>query len=459
MADSKADSKSGKTSNHRASPSDRDRPPNDSTKASTDEGLTNEDLFERSGKVTPGGVNSPVRAFGSVGGTPYFVASANGAYVTDVEGNRYLDYVQSYGASIVGHAHPKVVEAVSDAAARGTTYGAPTLGEVDLAEQICNRVVGCDEVRLVNSGTEAAMSAVRLARGATGRDKVVVFEGCYHGHSDGLLAGGGSGVATLGIPKSAGVPKGAVASTIVAPYNKVPEITDDVAAVVVEPVAANMGLVLPEEGFLDGLRKACDAAGALLIFDEVITGFRLAYGGAAQWSGVTPDLWCFGKVIGGGLPLAAFGGRRELMEELAPGGPIYQAGTLSGNPVATAAGRAVLELLTPEVYVEHTTRVGCFAASVKEAATGAGLTLQVPVVGPLLGVFFSDKPVVDYQGAKASGDTGLYPGWFHGLLEAGIAVAPGAYEAMFPSLAHSAGDYDRTVEAVASVAKTLAASR
>ena len=403
------------------------------------------DLFERAQHVIPGGVNSPVRAFRSVGGNPYFVARAEGAYVWDVDGNRYLDYVQSYGASILGHAHPKVIEAVMRAAHDGTSYGAPTEREVLLAEQICARVAGCEEVRLVSSGTEASMSAVRLARGATGRDRIIVFQGCYHGHSDGLLAGGGSGVATLGLPASAGVPKAAVAETLVAPYNAVPEIGDDVAAVVVEPIAANMGLVPPAPGFLEGLRTACDHAGALLIFDEVITGFRIASGGAAEVFGVRPDLWCFGKVIGGGLPLAAFGGRRDVMEQLAPVGPVYQAGTLSGNPVATAAGLAVLELLDAWAYKELAARVGRFAAGVADAL---GPSVQVPVAGPLLGIFFADAPVTDYTGAKASADTGRYPALMHGLLDRGVAIAPGAYEVLFPSLAHTEEDLERTVEAL-----------
>ena len=341
-------------------------------------GDTNESLFERARRVTPGGVNSPVRAFKAVGGTPYFVARGEGAYVTDVEGVSYIDYVQSYGASILGHAHPKVVEAVRRAAGEGTTFGAPTPGEVLLGEEICARVPGCEEVRLVSSGTEAAMSAVRLARGATGRERVVLFAGCYHGHSDALLAGGGSGVATLGLPTSAGVPKAAVAETVVAPYNVVPTLGHDVAAVLVEPVAANMGLVPPSPGFLRGLREACTRAGALLIFDEVITGFRVAKGGASSLFGVVPDLWCFGKVVGGGLPLAAFGGQRVVMEQLAPNGPVYQAGTLAGNPVATAAGLAVLSLLDDTDYKELSEFAGRLGAGLAAGAKERGSRCRSP---------------------------------------------------------------------------------
>ncbi len=417
----------------------------------------NASLWQRACAVTPGGVNSPVRAWRSVGGTPYFVARGEGPWVWDVEGRRYLDLVGSYGPAIHGHAHPAIVEAVAAAAREGSSFGAPTEREVLLAEEICSRVVGCETLRLVSSGTEACMSAVRVARGATGRDRVVVFEGCYHGHSDGLLAGGGSGVATLGLPASAGVPAGSVADTLVVAYNTVPDIGEDVACVIVEPVAANMGLVPPVPGFLQGLRDACDAAGALLIFDEVITGFRLGAGGASGFYGVTPDLWCFGKVIGGGLPLAAFGGRRDVMSQLAPLGPVYQAGTLSGNPLATAAGLASLAMLDAAAYDELGARVARLAAGMSEAFAAAGVAAQVPVVGTLVGVFFGDTPVVDYEGAKASAGTGSFPRLMHGLLDRGVAIPPGAYEILFPGLAHGPAEIDLVVRAVGEVAAELAA--
>ncbi|MGD1011769.1 MAG: glutamate-1-semialdehyde 2,1-aminomutase [Acidimicrobiales bacterium] len=410
------------------------------------------ELFERARRVIPGGVDSPVRAFDSVGGSPYFVARASGAYIEDVDGRRLLDYVQSWGASILGHAHPAVLEAIARAAERGTTYGAPTEGEVRLAEVITEAVPGCEQVRLVSSGTEAGMTVIRLARGATGRDRVVKFAGCYHGHSDALLAGGGSGVATLGLSNSAGVTASAVSATIVAPYNEVPELDDSVACVIVEPAAANMGLVAPEEGFLGELRAACDRVGALLIFDEVITGFRVGRSGATGIVAVTPDLWCFGKVIGGGLPLAALGGRRDLMSQLAPLGPVYQAGTLSGNPLATAAGLAVLERLPVEAYVELASNVARLAAGLEEAIGRSGLPVQVPVFHTLSSIFFSDEVVRDSLGATRAAESGLYAPFFRAMLARGIALAPSPYEVLFVSLAHSGADIDRTIEAAAGAA-------
>jgi len=430
------------------------------------------ELFERAVRVIPGGVNSPVRSFRSVGGHPYFVTRGEGAYVWDADGNRLLDFVQSYGASILGHADARVVEAVADAAARGTTFGAPTEGEVLLAEAIVARVPGCEQVRLVSSGTEAAMSAVRVARGFTGRPRIVKFAGCYHGHSDGLLAGGGSGVATLGLPDSAGVPAGAVAETVVAPYNRTPALDDRVACVIVEPVAANMGLVAPSAGFLEELRMACDASGALLIFDEVITGFRLGESGASGWSGVRPDLWCFGKVIGGGLPVGAFGGRAEVLASLAPDGPVYQGGTLSGNPLATAAGLAVLTALDAPSYSALSERVGRFGAVLAEELSavlakagtvdgdGRALEAQVPVVGPLFGLFLTPvggAVVADYEGATASASTGLYARLFRSMLDRGVALAPGPYEVGFPSMAHGEAELEHALDVATAAMADVAA--
>jgi glutamate-1-semialdehyde 2,1-aminomutase len=422
---------------------------------------TNAEWFERAQRVIPGGVDSPVRSFASVGGTPYTVVSGDGAYVVDAEGHRLIDLVQSYGAVLLGHAHPVVTEAVSAAAARGTTFGAPTPGEVLLAEAIRARVPGCEQVRLVSSGTEAAMSAVRLARGVTGRDRIVKFDGCYHGHSDGLLAGGGSGVATLGLPGSAGVPAGAVADTVVAPYNVVPELDERVACVIVEPVAANMNLVAPAPGFLEGLRAACDAAGTLLIFDEVISGFRLGPDGATGWSGVTPDLWCFGKVIGGGLPVGAFGGRGALMAELAPAGPVYQAGTLSGNPLATAAGRAVLGAVGPADYETLCARTAVFAKDLESALGAGGLAACVPTVGPLVGLFVAPadaapiSPPLNYEEARAVVAHGTYRAFFHAMLRRGVALAPGPYEVLFPGMAHDEAVLARVVEAAGEAASEI----
>lgn len=413
---------------------------------------TNRTLFKRAQQAIPGGVNSPVRAFKSVGGTPYFVAEASGPFVFDVEGNRYIDYVQSYGPGICGHAHPKIVEAVFQATERGTSYGAPTLDEILLAEEICARVQGVEMVRLTNSGTEAVMSAVRLARGVTGRSTIVKFAGCYHGHSDSLLVSGGSGIAQQGLAGSEGVTDGAVTDTIVAPYNTIPELDERVAVVCVEPVAANMGLVAPLPDFLEGLRAACNKVGALLLFDEVITGFRLCKGGAAQWYEVQPDIWCFGKVVGGGLPVGAFGASKDIMTQLAPLGGVYQAGTLSGNPLATAAGLATLNMLDQHAYqqLEHTAL--SLQQGLEQAFSTAGITATVPRVGPLLGIFFTDSTPTDFNEAREVADNGMYPRFFHGMLSRGVALAPGAYEILFPSLAHTTSEIAATVAAASAAA-------
>jgi len=418
---------------------------------------TNLDLFDRARRVIPGGVNSPVRAFGSVGGTPYFVDRAEGPYVWDAEGRRYIDYVQSYGPGILGHAHPAVLEAVTRAASAGTSYGAPTEAEVVLAEMVVDRIAGLEAVRFVSSGTEATMSAIRLARGATGRSGIVKFAGCYHGHADALLAAGGSGVANQGLSGCDGVTDGAVVDTVVAPYNVVPALDDTIAAVIVEPVAANMGLIAPADGFLEGLRAACDATGALLIFDEVITGFRLARGGAAERFSVTPDLWCFGKVIGGGLPVGAFGGRWDVMEHLAPLGGVYQGGTLSGNPLAMVAGRTTLELLDDGAFDRLAATTTRLADGLVSAFGGVGLVSVLPQVGSLLGLFFGTKPPTDFDEAKVLADNGVYPKVFHALLDRGVALAPGPYEALFPSLAHGDAVVDETIQIAADSAEAVVA--
>jgi glutamate-1-semialdehyde 2,1-aminomutase len=417
--------------------------------------VTNETLFERAKQVLPGGVNSPVRAFLSVGGTPYFVDRAAGAHVWDAEGTQYLDYVQSYGASILGHADPLAVAAIREAATNGTTYGASTVREIELAERIADWVPGIEMIRMTSSGTEAAMSAIRLARGATGRSKVVKFAGCYHGHVDSLLVAGGSGVANQGLVGSAGVTEASVADTVVWPYNVVPTLDEDTAVLAIEAVAANMGVVEPEPGFLQACRDECDRVGALLLFDEVITGFRLGRGGATAWSGVTPDVWAFGKIIGGGLPVGAFGGSRDVMSHVAPLGPVYQGGTLSGNPLATAAGLAVLDQLTDDRYAELIARATVLADGMAEAIRSAGVSVEVPRVGPLLGLFFADAPVRNYDDAKAAADSGRYAPFFHAMLDQGIALAPGPYEAMFPSLAHTDADIQRTIEAAGVAAQVL----
>lgn len=419
---------------------------------------TNHAWFERARAVIPGGVDSPVRSFSSVGGEPYTVASGSGARVNDVDGRSYIDFVQSYGASLLGHADPRVVVAITEMAAKGTTFGAPTPGEVLLAEALVERVPGLEQVRLVSSGTEAVMSAVRVARGVTGRSRILKFDGCYHGHADHLLVAGGSGVAQLGLPGSAGVPEGAVADTLVAPYNEVPRLDENVACVLVEPVAANMNLVAPAPGFLEGLRAECDRVGALLLFDEVITGFRVAAGGMAELSGVTPDLWCFGKVIGGGLPVGAFGGSTGVLDVLAPQGPVYQAGTLSGNPLATAAGLSVLTSLTTADYDALAARVGRFAERLGAAITAGGLSAVVPSFRSLAGLYLGPPGVAlvqpnDYEQAKAICSNGVYPKFFHAMLKRGVALAPGAYEILFVSFAHD----DELLEMVCALATEAAA--
>jgi glutamate-1-semialdehyde 2,1-aminomutase len=420
-----------------------------------------EGWFERAQAVIPGGVSSPVRSFAAVGGDPFFVASADGACLVDTDGRRYIDYVQSWGASILGHAHPKVVDAVQRAAAAGTSYGAPTPGEVELAEAIAARVPSVEKVRFVSSGTEAAMTAVRLARGATGRTKVVKLAGCYHGHLDALLVAAGSGVATLGIPGSAGVTPGAVADTIVVPYNDpaaidavVAEHGADLAAVLVEPVAANMGLIPPATGYLEHLRSTCTATGAVLVFDEVITGFRVGPSGAQGRFGITPDLSIFGKVVGGGLPLAAVGGPATLMDELAPLGPVYQAGTLSGNPLATAAGLAVLAELDAGAFDELERTAARLADGLAQVFADAGVSALVPRAFTLVGSFFSLDAVTDYDDAKRA-DGERYATYFHAMLERGIYLAPSPFETLFPSLAHDDDVLDRTLSAAADAAALL----
>ena len=415
---------------------------------------SNAELFARSAGVIPGGVNSSIRAFKAVGGTPYIVERAEGPYVFDVEGNRYIDLVQSYGAVILGHAHPAVTTAIAAAAANGTSYGAPTPGELLLAEAIRERVPGCERVRLMNSGTEATSTAVRLARGFTGRDRIVIFHGNFHGATDALLAAGGSGVATLGLPGTAGVPASAVANTMVVPYNVVPQLDEQVAAVFVEPVAANMGVVAPQPGFLEGLRAECDRVGALLVFDEVITGFRLGTGGAQEAYGVRPDLTTFGKVIGGGLPIGAVGGRRDIMETLSPLGKVFHAGTLAGNPLATAAGRAALGELTPEVYEMLRGRAARFAGVLGAACAAAGLPASFPVVGTLVGMYFGAGSVpTNFDEAKTT-DEQLYARFFHAMLREGVALAPGAYEAVFVGVGHT----DEVIDAIGDAATRAAAA-
>ena len=407
--------------------------------------------------MIPGGVNSPVRAFGAVGGTPRFAVRGEGAYVIDADGNRYVDLVQSWGALLFGHARKEIVEAAVAAAERGTSFGAPTEPEIELAERIVGAVPSVEEVRLVSSGTEAAMSAVRLARGFTGRDAVLKFEGCYHGHSDALLArGAGSGLATFGIPGSPGVTEGAARDTLTVPFNDLDAVrsafdeqAERIAAVIVEPVAANMGVVPPEPGFLDGLRTLCTSSGALLVFDEVITGFRIAFGGAQAVYGVAPDLTILGKVMGGGFPCAAFGGRRDVMERLAPVGPVYQAGTLSGNPVAVAAGVAALDLAAElDPYAELADRASSLAEGLRRALGGAG-PVTVNRAASLLSPFFAEGPVRNFADAKAA-DHKRYALFFHHMLERGVWLPPSGYELWTLGTEHGDRELEAIVEAASS---------
>jgi glutamate-1-semialdehyde 2,1-aminomutase len=423
---------------------------------------TSETLFARAQAVLPGGVDSPVRAYRSVGGVPPFITRADGAHVFDADGNRYLDYVGSWGPMILGHNPPRVRERLAEALQSGTSFGAPTELEVRLGEAVTAAVPSIQMVRFVSSGTEATMSALRLARGFTGRDLILKFEGCYHGHADALLVKAGSGAATLGVPDSAGVPADVARHTLTAPYNDLEAVGalaaahgDRIAAVIVEPVAGNMGLVRPRPGFLEGLRALCDEHGIVLIFDEVMTGFRVAYGGYQSICGITPDLTTLGKVIGGGLPVGAFGGRREIMECLAPLGPVYQAGTLSGNPLAMTAGLATLEaLVEPGTYDKLEALAARLAAGLKDAAEQAGVPVSLDRQGSMGCMYFQAGPVTNYAEAAAS-DLERFKRYFHGMLERGVYLAPSQFEAGFISLAHTEADIDATAAHAAEVMKTL----
>lgn len=413
-------------------------------------------LFERARKVIPGGVNSPVRAGKAVGMDPPFVSRAEGCFLWDVEGKRYIDYVCSWGPMILGHAHPDVLKAVEERLSKGTSYGAPTELEVEMAEAIVGMVPSMEMVRMVNSGTEAAMSAIRLARGYTGRKKIIKFEGCYHGHADSLLVSAGSGVATLAIPGCPGVPEDIACQTLSVSFNRLEEVASameqygrEVAAVIVEPIPGNMGVVVPGEGFLSGLRDLASRYGSLLIFDEVITGFRVAPGGAQALYGITPDLTCLGKIIGGGLPVGAYGGKRAIMSRMAPEGDVYQAGTLSGNPLAMAAGLATLKLLRREgVYRELEDKGNYLFKGLAEAARSAGVKVVINRVGAMGSLFFGERPVTDFASAKAS-NAEVFKGFYAMMLDQGIYLAPSAFEAWFISIAHDKESLQKTIEAAA----------
>ncbi|SEN45102.1 glutamate-1-semialdehyde 2,1-aminomutase [Luteibacter sp. UNCMF331Sha3.1] len=423
---------------------------------------TNHELFERARKLLPGGVNSPVRAFRSVGGEPFFTARADGPFLFDVEGKRYIDYVGSWGPMIVGHNHPAVREAVELAIRDGLSFGTPCPAEVTMAETIVSLVPSVEMVRMVNSGTEATMSAIRLARGATGRSKIVKFEGCYHGHGDSFLVKAGSGALTFGVPTSPGVPKAAADLTLTLPYNDIDaasalfaEHGDDIAGLIIEPVAGNMNCIPPRDGYLQALRELCTKHGVLLIFDEVMTGFRVALGGAQAHYGITPDLTCFGKIIGGGMPVGAYGGRRDLMEQVAPSGPIYQAGTLSGNPVAMAAGLAMLRLIqAPGFHDDLAARTVRLTDGLLAAAQEAGIPFSVTRVGAMFGLFFTNETVETYAQATAA-DVTRFNAFFHGMLERGVYLAPSAFEAGFVSSAHGDDEIAATIAAAREVFASL----